>query len=367
MIPLVDLKIQYELYKGEFLQAIEAVLDKTSFILGQEVFDFEEHFANYIGTNHAVGVASGTDALHLALRALNLSPNDEVITPVNTFFATYAAIVMAGARPVFVDCHPETYLMDVPAIEKVITPRTKVLLPVHLYGQVVPMDAIMSIADHHNLIVLEDACQAHGARYDNCCAGTFGIAAAFSFYPGKNLGAFGDGGAVTTNYLEMYTKILELRNYGSTRKYYHHTFGVNSRLDSIQAAILKVKLHYLETWNSLRQNAAGRYRKNLKNCSRVHLPALSEKTTHVYHLFIVRIDGGRDFVLRQLEQEGIQCGIHYPVPLHLQRACAQLGYKEGDFPNAEMISKRIISLPMFPEITNEQIDFVCDRLLHLLD
>jgi dTDP-4-amino-4,6-dideoxygalactose transaminase len=366
MIPLVDLKTQYEQHKDEFQAAINQVLSTTAFVLGKEVEAFEKNFAAFIGTAHAVGVASGTDALHLALRAAGIGPGDEVITVTNSFFATVAGIELAGARPVLVDCEPDTCLIDMKAAARAVTPRTRAIMPVHLFGQVAAMDEIMSLAAQHNLAVIEDACQAHGARYKNRGAGSIGKAAAFSFFPGKNLGAFGDGGAVTTNDAAIYEKLTALRNYGSPKKYHHPTFGMNSRLDSIQAAVLNVKLKYLASWNEARQKAAARYRKNLAGNPHITLPAEARDSTHVYHLFVIQVDGSRDRILEQLAAEGIFCGIHYPIPIHLQAACAALGYKEGDFPHAEALARKILSLPVYPEITDEQIDLVCDRLTSLL-
>lgn len=362
MIPLVDLKTQYAAHREALLQAVQDVLESTSFILGKQVAAFEKGFSSYIGSRFAVGVASGTDALHLSLRAVGISPGDEVITAVNTFFATAAAIELAGARPVFVDCDPRSYLIDAGAVRRAITPRTKALMPVHLYGQVAPMDELAEIAEEHKLVIVEDACQAHGAGYKGRRAGTFGAAAAFSFYPGKNLGAFGDGGAVTTSDEGCYQRLLALRNYGSTVKYHHPAFGINSRLDELQAAVLNVKLQYLEGWNEARVKAAGRYRRNLASHPSIVLPEQADHSTHVYHLFVIRVEGNRDAIIEQMAQKGIQCGIHYPLPLHRQQAYARLGYKEGDFPRAEAIAKRIISLPLFPEITGEQIDYVCECL-----
>jgi dTDP-4-amino-4,6-dideoxygalactose transaminase len=366
MIPLVDLKIQCEKHRDEFLKAINSVLDNTAFVLGKEVETFEKRFAAFVGANYAVGVASGTDALHLALRAVGIRPGDEVITVTNTFFATVAAIELAGARPVLVDCDATTYLIDVKALEKAITPKTKAIIPVHLYGQIAAMDEINALAERYKLYVIEDACQAHGAQYKNKSAGSLGTAAAFSFYPGKNLGAFGDGGAVTTNDPLVYEKLLALRNYGSPQKYYHPTFGINSRLDSIQAAILNVKLKYLSAWNQARQHAAERYKNNLKNNPQITLPATAKDSSHVYHLFVIQVERERDKIIQRLADRGIFCGIHYPIPIHLQAGCSSLGYRPGDFPNAEAIAHLIISLPIFPEITNEQIDFVCESLNQLL-
>ncbi len=366
MIPLVDLKTQYERYKDEFLSAISNVLESASFVLGKEVETFEKNFASFIGTQFAVGVASGTDALHLALRAAGITFGDEVITVTNSFYATVAAIELAGARPVLVDCDPATYLIDVKAVEKAITPKTRAIIPVHLYGQIAAMDEINILAARYKLYVIEDACQAHGAQYNNKSAGALGTAGAFSFYPGKNLGAFGDGGAVTTSDPVVYEKLLALRNYGSPQKYCHPSFGMNSRLDSIQAAVLNVKLKYLTSWNQARQYAAERYRNNLKHNPHITLPATAKDSTHVYHLFVIQVDKDRNRIIQQLAEKGILCGIHYPIPIHLQAACSTLGYKPGDFPNAEAIAGRIISLPIFPEITDEQIDFVCENLYKLL-
>lgn len=362
MIPLVDLKTQYEQHKDEFQAAINAVLSSTAFILGKDVESFEKNFATFIGATYAVGVASGTDALHLALRAAGIGPGDEVITVTNTFFATVAAIELAGARSVLVDCSPTTYLIDVNGVEKAVTSKTKALIPVHLFGQVAPMDEINAIAARYKLAIIEDACQAHGARYKNRGAGTLGKAAAFSFFPGKNLGAFGDGGAVTTDDSAVYEKLIALRNYGSPKKYYHPTFGMNSRLDSIQAAVLNVKLKYLPGWNAARQRAAERYRNNLAHNPCITLPSTAEDSTHVYHLFVIQVDGNRDEIIKKMADKDIFCGIHYPIPIHLQASCSSLGYRQGDFPHAEAIAPRMISLPIYPEISDEQIDFVCDCL-----
>lgn len=367
MIPFVDLVTQYNTHREEFQQALEAVMGSAAFILGRHVETFESAFAQFIGSRFAVGVASGTDALHLALRAVGVGQGDEVITVVNTFYATTAAIELAGARPVLVDCDPATCLIDPAGVAAAITPRTKAIIPVHLYGQVAPMDEIMRIADRGDLIVIEDACQAHGARYRDRGAGTFGKAAAFSFYPGKNLGAFGDGGAVTTDDEDVCAALQALRNYGSTQKYFHPTFGMNSRLDAMQAAVLNVKLQYLAEWNQSRAQAAAHYRATLDSVSGVRLLETAPLSTHVYHLFVVEVEGDRDRIIEVLNAQGIQCGIHYPIPLHLQAAYAHLGYRRGDFPVAERIADRMISLPMFPEITGAQIDTVCAALKNLLN
>lgn len=367
MIPFVDLKTQFQKHRDEFMQGIEQVLESAAFILGPDVARFEKEFADFIGSRFAVGVASGTDALHLALRAAGVGPGDEVITATNTFYATTAAIELAGARPVLVDCNLDTYLIDVAALERAVTQRTRAIIPVHLYGQAAPMEAIGACAKKHGLIVIEDACQAHGARYKGKGAGTFGIAAAFSFYPGKNLGAFGDGGAVTTDDEGMYSRLLALRNYGSPQKYQHPTFGTNSRLDGVQAAVLLVKLRYIEEWNRARVRAADRYRKNLAGTAGIKLPETAEDSTHIYHLFVIQVPDRRDDILKLLAEREIYCGIHYPIPLHLQQAYAYLGYRAGDFPIAEAAAQRILSLPMFPEITDTQIDQVCEELVKTLN
>jgi len=366
MIPLVDLKAQYNVYKDEFLKAVEEVMSNTAFVLGKYVADFESKFAEFIGSSYAVGVASGTDALHLALRAAGVSQGDEVITVANTFAATTIAVELAGARPVLVDCDPSTYLMDIGAAKRAVTAKTRAIIPVHLYGQVVPMDELLALAERHHLTVIEDACQSHGAKYKGRTSGTFGLMGAFSFFPGKNLGAFGDGGAIVTDSQKMYEELLALRNYGSPKKYYHPKFGMNSRLDGIQAAILNVKLKYLSEWNAKRNAAADRYIKNLKGNPSITLPARAQDSTHVYHLFVVQVKGDRDHIMAEMAKKEIYCGIHYPIPIHLQKAYSYLGHKEGDFPHTEDLAKKIISLPVYPEITGEQIDLVCQALIDLL-
>lgn len=366
MIPLVDLKTQYNLHRDEFLKAVEDVMSSSAFILGKHVADFESRFAAFIGSDYAVGVASGTDALHLALRAAGVSQKDEVITTANTFAATTIAIELAGARPVLVDCDASTYLMDIEAAGKAITSKTRAIIPVHLFGQVAPMEELLSLAERHRLTIIEDACQSHGAKYKNRSAGTFGLMGAFSFFPGKNLGAYGDGGAVVTNSKKMYEELLGLRNYGSTQKYYHPKFGMNSRLDGIQAAILNVKLKYLAEWNEKRNRAAERYINNLKGYPAITLPARANDSTHVYHLFVIQVKRDRDQIMAAMAKKEICCGIHYPIPIHLQKAYSYLGHREGDFPRTEELAKKIISLPIYPEITDEQIDFVCQTLCGIL-
>jgi dTDP-4-amino-4,6-dideoxygalactose transaminase len=365
-IPLVDLKIQSDNLKSELMRAIGNVINSSEFILGSHVAEFEKNFACFTGTKFAASVASGTDALHLALRAAGIGRGHEVITAVNTFYATAAAIEIAGAIPVFADCDPQTYLIDPESVEKAVSKRTGAIIPVHLYGQIASMDKINNMAKKYRIAVIEDACHSPGAEYRGKNAGSLGTAGGFSFYPAKNLGAFGDGGAVTTDRKEIYEKILFMRNYGSTEKYMHRTSGLNSRLDSVQAAILNVKIKYLAKWNDARMKAAQRYMSNLKCSDGIILPAKAPDSTHVYHLFVIQVEGDRDKIIRKMADRGIACGIHYPVPLHIQPAFAGLGYKSGDFPNAEFLAKRIISLPIFPEMDEEKTDYVCDCLLRIM-
>lgn len=363
-IPFVDLGSQYRSIADEVRAAIEPVMATTRFILGLEVKQFEQEFAAYCGAQHGVGVASGTDALYLALCALGVGPGDEVITQTNTFIATPLSISYTGARPVLVDCDPKTYQIDVKQVEAAITPRTKAVIPVHLYGQPADMDAILAVAKRHNLRVIEDACQAHGAEYRGKRVGAFGDAAAFSFYPGKNLGAYGDAGAITTNSEALATKLRAMREYGQAAKYHHDFRGFNSRLDTLQAAILRVKLKYLSDWTAARQRAAAAYAVALKRVG-VEPPAQVSYGTHVWHLYIIQV-GNRAKVQEQLAAAGVATGIHYPIPVHLQKAYADLGYKRGSFPVAEAAADRILSLPMFPELTQEQVDYVAENLKRCL-
>ena len=359
-IPFVDLATQYRSIADEIHAAIEPVMATSRFILGLEVKQFEQEFAAYCGAQHCVGVANGTDALYLSLCALGIGPGDEVITQTNTFIATPLSISYTGARPVLVDCDPLTYQIDVKQVEAAITPRTKAIIPVHLYGQPADMDAILSIAKRHNLRVVEDACQSHGAEYHGKRVGTFGDAAAFSFYPGKNLGGYGDGGAITTNSETLTTKLRAMREYGQAAKYHHDFRGFNSRLDTIQAAILRVKLKHLPDWTAARQRAAAAYATALQAIG-VQPPRQVSYGTHVWHLYIVQV-ANRAKVQEQLSAAGISTGIHYPIPVHLQKAYADLGYKRGAFPVTEAAADRILSLPMFPELTQEQVDYVAKNL-----
>lgn len=362
-IPFVDLKAQFQSLRGELMDAIESSIESMQLFLGPNVHAFEREFATYCETADAIGVGSGTDALILALRACDIGPGDEVITVSHTFIATTEAIVILGARPVFVDVDPVTYNLDPDKIEAAITPRTKAILPVHLYGQPAEMGPILEIARQRGLRVVEDACQAHGARYMGKRTGGFGDAAAFSFYMGKNLGAYGEGGAVVTNSAEIAEKIRLYRNHGSETKYMHSVMGVNARLDEIQAAVLRVKLRHLDEWNRARRAHAASYRAAFAG-SRVRAPIEADWAEHVYHLFVVQVDD-RDRLMQQLGEAGIATGIHYPQPVHLQEAARQYGRGEGSLPVTERIAKHIVSLPMYAELTAVQIERVVSEVRRL--
>lgn len=360
-IPFVDLKAQYNLIKDEIDEVIHRVIDKTSFIMGEEVRRFEEEFALFCKAKYAVGVANGTEALMLALKACGLTIGDEVITVPNTFIATTEAITMIGAKIVFVDVDPDTYNIDVSKIEEKVTTKTKAIIPVHLYGQPADMDPINQIARKYNLKIVEDAAQAHGAEYKGRRIGTLGDIACFSFYPGKNLGAYGDAGAVVTNNEELAQKIAMLRNHGRTKKYLHQIEGFNSRLDALQAAILRVKLRHLEDWNEERREKAKLYNQLLEPFPKIITPKMLDSTVPVYHLYVVRIKN-RDGLQNILKTKGISTGIHYPLPLHLQPAYSYLGCKEGEIPMTERVSKEILSLPMYAELKEEDITYICEAM-----
>jgi dTDP-4-amino-4,6-dideoxygalactose transaminase len=363
MIPFVDLKAQYRSIKPEIASAIDKVLESSHFVLGPEVKAFEQEFATYCQTEHAVGVNTGTSALHMALLAAGIGPGDEVITVSFTFVATAAAVVYAGARPVFVDIDPVSFTMDPSLIEAAITPRTKAILPVHLYGQVADMDPILAIARKHGLVVIEDAAQAHGAEYKGRRAGSLGDIGCFSFYPGKNLGAYGEGGAITTNNAEYARTVRMLRDWGTEQKYHHDLKGYNFRLEELQAAILRVKLRYLEDWTEARRAHARRY-DELLGSTPLATPRQMDYGRHVYHVYAVRT-ADRATVQQVFQSADIQTGIHYPIPVHLQPAHADLGYKVGDFPHSERAAKEVLSLPMFPELAEEQIRQVAGVALTL--
>lgn len=364
-IPLVDLKAQYQPLKDDILNRISEILDSMRLFLGPNVQAFEQEFAAFQEVEHAVGVSDGTMALQLALMACGVGAGDEVITASHTFIATAEAIALVGAVPVFVDIDPHTYTIDVKQIESRITPRTRTIMPVHLYGQPADMDPISELAERHGLYVIEDACQAHGARYKGRRTGGLGHAAAYSFYFSKNLGAYGEAGMVTTNDEALAGKVRMLRDHGSPRRYYHEHIGTNARLDEIQAAVLRAKLPYLEQWGAQRRANADHYTELLADLDCVVTPHAAEYAEHVYHLYVVRLpqrDRIRQFLWDQYE---IGTGIHYPVPCHLQPAFQYLGYQKGDLPVTEQITGEILSLPMYPELTAEQIRFVAGKLIKL--
>jgi len=364
-IPLVDLGAQHRQVADDVARGFARVLENTSFIDGADVRQFEESFASFVGARHCVGVANGTDALELALRAVGIRPGDEVIVPANTFIASALAIARAGATPVFVDSDPVYHLIDVPKVAERITRRTRAIMPVHLYGQIAPMEVLQEVARSNDLIVIEDAAQAQGARRNGQGIGAFGHAAGTSFYPGKNLGAYGDAGGVVTNADPVAKQLRALRNYGSEVKYHHPETGFNSRLDTLQAVVLQAKLAYLARWNDERRAAAARYDQFLADMADVSVPSTLAGNEHIYHLYVVRVPR-RDDVLRKLHAAGIFAGIHYPVPVHLQGAFRHLGYKEGDFPVAEQAASEILSLPLFAEITPDQQEQVAVALREAL-
>ena len=357
MIPFVDLKAQYDSIKDEIDEAIKNVINNTSFIMGEELKLFEEEFAKFCDVKYAMGVANGSDALVLALRACGIGERKEVITVPHTFISTTEAISNVGGKFVFVDIDSKTYTIDVSKIEEKITKKTKAIIPVHLYGQPADMDHIMRLAKEYNLKVIEDAAQAHGAEYKRKKVGSIGDVACFSFYPGKNLGAYGDAGMVVTNNERIAKRIKLLRNHGRiTKKYEHAIEGYSSRLDNLQAAILRVKLRHLNKWNESRRKNAGRYNELLNNIGGFITPHESDYAKHVYHLYVLRAEKGRDKLREELKSKDIATGIHYPIPLHLQPAYNYLGYKRGDFPVTEKASQEILSLPMFAELRDMQIE-----------
>jgi dTDP-4-amino-4,6-dideoxygalactose transaminase len=359
-VPFVDLKAQYRPIANEINTAISTVLSDSDFILGEQVEQFEQEFARASGVRYAIGVDSGTSALELALRACHIGPGDEVITAANTFIATALAISYTGAKPVLVDVDPLTYNMDSQCLEEAITERTKAVIPVHLYGQAADLDPILELARSRHLVVIEDACQAHGATYKGKRVGSMGDAAAFSFYPAKNLGAFGDGGAVVTNDERIAQAVRMLRNYGQSKKYIHDLRGYNRRLDTLQAAVLLAKLKYLDQWNAARREHAQMYRQQLAG-TQVITPVAADYGDPVWHLYVIRAQD-RDGLRKHLTERGISTGIHYPVPIHLQQAYADLGYGPGSFPVTERASDQVLSLPMYAELTPEQIASVAEAI-----
>jgi dTDP-4-amino-4,6-dideoxygalactose transaminase len=388
-VPFVDLKIQYRNIKAEVDEAVHGVLDSAMFIMGPHVKAFEEGFAKLHGAKYCIGTSSGTDSLHLALWALGVGRGDRVIVPVNTFIATAEAVSLCGATPVFVDCD-EYFNIDVKLVKVFLQNNStlntqhstlpKAIIPVHLYGQPADMIEILDLAKEFNLNVIEDACQAHLAKWQMApqwnkekkdiphgghggwqMVGTSGNAGAFSFFPGKNLGAYGEAGATVTNDDELYAKMVQIHDHGSARRYVHDTIGHNYRMEAIQGAVLNVKLKYIEAWTKLRQEHAALYNELLKDVGEITTPSVKDGRTHSYHLYVVRCER-RDELKEFLEQQGVAAGLHYPIPLHLQKAYAHLGYRKGDFPAAEKSAGEILSLPIFPELTAEQIRYVVDTI-----
>ena len=366
-VNFMDLKVQYDAIKDEITDALQAVLDKTAFAGGPFVAQFEEEFATYCQTEHAIGVGSGTEALWVALLAAGVGPGDEVITVPNTFIATAEAISFTGATPVFVDIDETTHNMDPNLLEAAITGKTKAVIPVHLFGQPADMDPILAIARKFDLFVLEDACQAHGAEYKGKRTGSLADAGAFSFYPGKNLGAYGEAGAVTTNDADLAAKMKMIRDHGQAAKYYHDVVGWNGRMDGFQGAVLSVKLKYLDQWNDGRRKNADLYGQYLSGVEGIIIPEEADFARHVYHLYAIRLQSAdREAFMKGLNEKEIFCGIHYPVPVHLQKAYGSLDLGAGSFPVAEKCASQYVSLPMFPELAPEQIQFVAETVKQLL-
>jgi dTDP-4-amino-4,6-dideoxygalactose transaminase len=364
-VPFLDLKAQYESIRDEIATALQQVLDSTAFASGEFVTKFEQEFAGFCRCQFSVGVGSGTVALWMALQALGIGPEDEVITVPNTFIATAEAISFCGARPVLVDVDERTYTMDPTRLAAAITPKTKALIPVHLYGQIPDMDPIVEIARAHGLYVVEDASQAHGAEYKGRPAGSIGDIACFSFYPGKNLGAYGEAGAVVTNSADLAEKIRILRDHGQAKKNYHRIIGWNARMDGFQGAVLSVKLKHLAEWNKTRRKNARLYNNLLANVDGVVTPIEADYAKHVYHIYAIRTKN-RDALIRALAEKDISCGIHYPVPIHLQEAYRFLGNEKGSLPITEKCVEQLVSLPMFPELSQEQIESVCHEIERFL-
>jgi dTDP-4-amino-4,6-dideoxygalactose transaminase len=366
VIPFLDLKAQYTSIKSELDGAVLKVLASGQYVLGEEVASFEREFAAYCGAKHAIAVNTGTSALHLALLAAGVGPGDEVITVPFTFVASVSAICYTGALPVFVDVEPDTLTMDAAKLEAAITPRTKAIMPVHLYGQMADMDAIGAVAKRHGLPIIEDACQAHGAEYRGVRAGSIGLSGCFSFYPGKNLGACGEGGIVVTSDDDQMKMMRMLRDWGQEQRYHHALKGFNYRMDGIQGAILRVKLRRLENWTEARRRHARHYSSLLAGSGRVEAPVEAPDRRHVYHIYAVRtLD--RESLQSSLQAQGIQTGLHYPIPVHLQKAHADLGYRVGDFPQSEAAADEVMSLPLYPEMTSSQVAEVVAAMEQIAD
>ncbi|OGU68468.1 MAG: erythromycin biosynthesis sensory transduction protein eryC1 [Ignavibacteria bacterium RBG_16_36_9] len=369
-VPFLDLKVQYKTIKNEIDTAIQNVLDNTAFILGPSVAEFEKEFAKIHNVKYCLGTSSGTDGNHLALWSLDIGAGDEVIIPANTFIATAWGATLCGATPVFVDCHPKSYNIDPGEVERVITKKTKAIVAVHLYGQPADMDALKKITEVYNIHLVEDAAQAHLAEYKGKKVGGHSEVTSFSFYPGKNLGAYGEAGAVVTNDESIAQKIKKLREHGQLKKYYHESFGHNYRMEGIQGAVLGVKLKYIDKWTNERRKVASRYRELLGTLEQIKLPVEMPDHKHVYHLYVIRVNLGsyqknqelRDKLQAYLQEQKISTGLHYPVPLHLQDCFKHLSYEYGDFPETESLAEGGLSLPMYPELSEEQIEYVADTI-----
>jgi dTDP-4-amino-4,6-dideoxygalactose transaminase len=362
-VPFLDLKAQYLTIKDEVQDAINEVLENTAYVLGKSVADFEQNFAHAHDAKFCYGTSSGTDANHMVLWALGVGPGDEVIVPANTFIATAWGATLCGAKPVFVDCHPESYNIDPEKVEAAITKRTRAIVAVHLYGQPADMDPLHEIAKVNNIYLVEDAAQAHLSEYKGNKVGGLSESASFSFYPGKNLGAYGEGGAVMTNNPDLANKFKMLRDHGMIQKYHHETLGHNYRMEGIQGAVLGVKLKYLAQWTEERRKVAAKYYQLLSKNDQIILPQEMSYAKHVYHLFVIQVKNGkRDKLMHHLNEKGIASGLHYPIPLHLQKCFNYLGYKKGDFPVSEQLAEHGLSLPIYPELNDEQINYVCEKI-----
>ncbi len=362
-VPFNDLRLLHSKLKQEILDSIGNIIDNSSFILGPGVRNFENDFASEIGVSHCTGVSSGTDANHLALWANGIGPGDEVIIPANTFIATAWGVTLCGATPVFADCEADSYNIDPAEVERKITSKTKAVVPVHLFGQTADMDTINSISKNRNILVLEDAAQAHFAEYKGKIAGSLSLAASFSFYPGKNLGAIGEAGALTTNNDELDSRFRLLRDHGSEKKYYHNEFGHNYRMDGIQGAVLGIKFRHLKEWTEQRRVAAKFYDTHLSGIDGLIIPKEMPYARHVYHLYVIK-SPKREQLIQFLGENGISTGLHYPIPLHLQDCFSSLGYKAGDFQQTEDLANNCVSLPIYPGITEEQLGYVCEKIKH---
>ena len=373
-VPFLDLKVQYKSIKNEIDTAIQKVLDNTAFILGPSVAEFEKEFAKIHNVKYCLGTSSGTDGNHLALWSLDIGSGDEVIIPANTFIATAWGATLCGATPVFVDCHTESYNIDPGKVERAITKRTKAIVAVHLYGQSADMDSLKKITEEYKIHLVEDAAQAHLAEYKGKKVGSLSEVTSFSFYPGKNLGAYGEAGAVVTNDENIFQKIKKLREHGQSKKYYHETFGHNYRMEGIQGAVLEVKLKYIDNWTNQRRRVADRYRELLNNLEQIILPVEMQDHKHVYHLYVIKVNVGdrrknqevRNNLQAYLQEQKISTGLHYPVPLHMQECFKHLGHKQGDFPETEMLAESGLSLPMYPELSDDQIEYVASKIKYFL-